>query len=177
MTRHSTEHGGTGRPSGPVNPLSDPAFRSGLRPIPSGAVDAGRRWPATDIVGVDPAGTHLEVRIGSFSGPVLLAFLHVRCDGCDEFWRGLDSSAELPAGVSPVAVTKGPASVEPEQVARAASGVSGVPVVMSDPAWDAYRVTGYPFFVLVDPAAGFVVGETIGFGWPDVRSMIEASWT
>jgi hypothetical protein len=52
---------------------------------------------------------------------------------------------------------------------------AGVPLVMSDAAWADYRVTGYPFFVLVDAAHGTVVGETVGFGWSDVRSMIDAS--
>ncbi len=164
--------------SAPVNPLSDPEFLAGLRPIPSGPVDPDARRPAADIYGIDPSGCPVEVVLASFSGPVLLCFLHVRCDGCEEFWRGLrdDQIAELPFGTSPVAVSKGPASVNPDEVAGSASGVTAVPVVMSDPAWDAYRVTGYPFFALVDPVAGLVVGETIGFGWSDVRSMIEASW-
>src|ERR1700704_2181120 len=79
-------------------PLSDPGFVAGLRPIPSGAVGTPSPWPATDIVGVSPAGTPVEVRMGQFGGLVLLAFLTTRCDGCEEFWRGLGDGdrTELP---------------------------------------------------------------------------------
>ena len=74
-----------------------------------------------------------------------------------------------------VVVTKGPGSVDPVEVARAASGVTRAAVVMSDEAWADYRVSAYPFFVLVDPGSRSVVGETVGFGWSDVRSMIRAA--
>ncbi len=76
-----------------------------------------------------------------------------------------------------VAVTKGPGSVDRAEVVRAARGVSRVPVVMSDRAWRDYRVSGYPFFVLVDATAGTVIGETVGFGWSDVQSMVRAATT
>ena len=167
-----------GRPS----PFDDPAFVAGLRPIPSGTLDADQRRPAADIVGEDLGGRPVEVRIAAFKGPVLLCFLHVHCDGCDGFWQGLGDSppTEYPGIVSAVAVTRGPGSVDRSEVARAAGAVgtisgAGVPLVMSDAAWADYRVTGYPFFVLVDAAHGTVVGETVGFGWSDVRSMIDAS--
>jgi hypothetical protein len=182
--------------AGRANPLSDPGFRAGLRPIPSGPVERPERAPAADIVGRRPSGERIELAISRSAAPVLLCFLHVRCDGCEEFWRGLRDAGtggvhpdgvhrgavdpdgvdpgSVPVGVSVVAVTKGVGSVDPAEVDRAASGVTRVPVVMSDPAWADYRVSGYPFFVLVDPSAG-VVGETVGFGWADVRSMVEAS--
>ena len=159
------------------SPFDDPALVAGLRPIPSGAADPR---PAADIVGEDLAGRPRTVRIGAFGGPVLLCFLHVRCDGCDGFWRGLGegTTVEYPDGVSAVVVTKGPGAVERAEVVRVAGTAGspgGVPVVMSDAAWTDYRVTGYPFFVLVDAAEGVIVGETVGFGWSDVHAMIGAS--
>jgi len=48
-------------------------------------------------------------------------------------------------------------------------------VIMSEEAWTEYRVLGYPFFVLVDPSTRTVLGETVGFGWSDVVSMIRAA--
>jgi hypothetical protein len=60
-------------------------------------------------------------------------------------------------------------------VDAAAADVSGVPVVMSDNAWLDYQVLAYPSFVLVDSPTGRVVGETVGIGWDDVRSMLEAA--
>jgi hypothetical protein len=159
--------------------MDDPDFVAGLRPIPSGSPSP----PASDLAGVSPAGDRVEVVLGPLERPVLLCFLHVRCDGCEQFWLGLADgvpaetpvSSELPDTVTPVVVTKGPGSVDPVEVARAASGVTRVPVVMSDQAWADYRVSSYPFFVLVDPGSMSVVGETVGFGWSDVRSMIYAA--
>jgi hypothetical protein len=167
---------GPNQPAGPSNPLTDPAFVAGLRPIPSGPRSGGDKMPATDIVGEDPTGRPIEVRLGSLGGMLLLCFLHIRCDGCEQFWSGLGEGrgSDLES-VSVVAVTKGAGSVDRNEVARAAAGVTGVPVVMSDEAWSDYRVTGYPFFVLVDRITRTVVGETVGFGWPDVRSMIRAA--
>ena len=165
--------GAAGRPS----PFDDPAFVAGLRPIPTGPLTATERRVATDIVGEDLAAVPVTVRIGDFGGRVLLCFLHVHCDGCDGFWRGLGDRppVEYPDTVSLVVVTRGPDSVDRAEVVRAAGTAGGVPVVMSDGAWADYRVTGYPFFVLVDATRGVIVGETVGFGWSDVRSMIEAS--
>jgi hypothetical protein len=77
--------------------------------------------------------------------------------------------------VLPAIVTRGPESVDLEEVQRAAAGVQEVAVIMSDQAWIDYQVLGYPFFVLVDPESHIVVGETVGFGWADVISMIRAS--
>jgi hypothetical protein len=154
--------------------MSEPAFVAGLRRIPAGPLGGGTPLSASDISGVDLFGRPAGVRIAAFTQPVLLAFLHIRCDGCHEFWRGFrnDSGADLPQSVAAVVLTKGPGSVSTDEVRVAAEGVSRVPVIMSDDAWADYQVTGYPFFVLVDPAAGVVVTETIGFGWSDVISMI-----
>jgi hypothetical protein len=161
----------------PPSPMADPAFVAGLRPIPSGPLGAGAAVPARDISGVDPTGGPADLVIAAFDRPVLLAFLHTRCDGCDEFWRGFrDSSvSELPPVVSAAVLTKGPGSVSSAEVRQAALGVSRVPVIMSDAAWADYRVTGYPFFVLVDPATRTVTAETVGFGWSDVGTMIRSS--
>jgi hypothetical protein len=157
--------------------MSDPAFVAGLRPIPSGSLGAGTPLPASEISGVDPSGQPANLRVADLTRPVLLAFLHTHCDGCQEFWRGLrdDSDPVLPPALSAVVLTKGPGSVSTDEVRQAASGVTRVPVIMGDEAWAEYRVTSYPFFVLVDPATGTVAGETVGFGWSDVISMVRSS--
>lgn len=167
----------TDDPPAPANPMGDPSFVAGLRPIPTGPVDPAERWPAADIVGQDLDGRTVELRIGSYPGPLLLCFLQVRCDGCEEFWAGLADrrGPGWPDSLSLVAVTKGPDSVDRVEVARAAAGAGPVPVVMSDRAWSDYRVTGYPFFVLVDTALATVAAETVGFGWSEVSSMVRAT--
>lgn len=134
--------------------------------------------------GATPAGRPISVPLGGGycpdGGPsarLLLAFLHVNCDGCDQYWRGFADPGQigLPPGVSTAVVTKGPASVAVDAVAAAAAGVDAVPVVMSDQAWSDYRVSGYPFFVLVDVDGRTVIGETVGFGWADVLGMVASA--
>jgi hypothetical protein len=34
---------------------------------------------------------------------------------------------------------------------------------------------GYPSFVLVDGSSARMVGETVGIGWDDVRSMLQTA--
>ena len=148
-----------------TGPLSDPEFVAGLRPVPSGFGDAPPTWPATDVSGVRPDGTPVLIELAAGSRPVLLVFLTTNCDGCDLFWTGL---SEPPAGVDVVVVTKGPGAVEASEVAALAR----TEVVMSDPAWTDYRVTGYPFLVLVDPATRRILGESVGFGWSDVDALL-----
>ncbi|HEV3263995.1 MAG TPA: hypothetical protein VG014_00585 [Acidimicrobiales bacterium] len=107
---------------------------------------------------------------------MLLAFLNTDCDGCEEFWSGLQDpdATGIPAGTEVVAITKGPGSIPSDDVRKSAAGIR-VPVVMSDQVWIDYRVLGYPFFVLVDRASNLVVGETVGLGWDDVLSMTRAA--
>lgn len=148
-------------------PLSDPEFVAGLRPVPSGLGDSAPSWPAVDVVGVRPDGSPVTVELAGRNRPVLLVFLTIDCDGCDLFWIGL---ADGPAEVDIVAVTKSPAEVSPYEVAARTTG----PVVMSDAAWIDYRVTGYPFLVLVDPGPRRIVAESVGFAWSDVDAMVTA---
>ena len=150
---------------------------AGLRPIPAGPVVRSERWPATDVEGQGPDGLPVGIALSSQPVPVLLCFLQTQCDGCEGFWRGLADPPVTgwPDELTVVAVTRGSTTVDPSEVARLAVGAESVPVVMSDRAWADYRVTGYPFFVLVDPATRTVAGETVGFGWPDVDAMVRAA--
>jgi len=154
------------------SPLSDPGFVAGLRPIPSHPDGAAPDWPATDLVGVRPDGIPVAVDLAVATRPILMVFLTTECDGCDQFWRGL---ADPPPDIDAVVVTRGPGAVASSDVASLASGLGRVPVVMSDAAWSDYRVTGYPFLVLVEPATKRILGESVGFGWPDVDALLASS--
>ncbi len=170
---------------GAPNPLADPHFVSGLRPIPtrvgSDAIKTSAGLPASDLRGVSPAGDAVEVAIGGY-GRVLLAFLATKCDGCDAFWKGLAGAGEaegqerprLPPDVTPVIVTRGPGTVAPGAVAGLAAP-GGSLVVMSDQAWADYQVSGYPFFVLVNGSTRTIVAETVGFGWDDLVELVLGS--
>ena len=133
--------------------------------------------PVFDLSGTGPAGDPFTVRVVGVAGRTLLAFLSVDCLGCEEFWRALRAprGLGLGPGVATVVVTKGPASVSPDDVATASEGLAGAPVVMSDRVWTDYQVLGYPFFVLVDGPSGTVVGETVGMGLDDVAGMVASA--
>ena len=157
-----------------TDPLSDPEFVAGLRPIPSGLDGSAPSWPATDLVGVCPDASPVSVDLAATSRPVLLVFLTIDCDGCDHFWQGL---VNPPAAIDTVVVTKGPETVASTDVAALAVGLAHIPVVMSDAAWSDYRVTGYPFLVLVEPGTRRILGESVGFGWSDVDALLASSTT
>lgn len=163
------------------NPLSAPGFVTGLRPIPAEVVDRAAQlsagWPASDIVGTSPGGDPVEFRIGEVGAVVLVAFLAAACDGCDAFWQGFGGGEhpELSPGVVPVIVTRGPETVAPLEVSRLAVGVGTTPVIMTDQAWTDYRVSGYPFFVVVEPSTRTIIAETVGFGWSDLVRVVQRS--
>ena len=152
-----------------TDPLSDPEFVAGLRPIPSGVGDTAPTWAASDLSGLRPDGTPVAVSMADAGLPVLLVFLSTDCAGCDVFWHGL---VEPPPGVEVVVVTKGPGTVPAADVAALSAGAGGLPVVMSDAAWPDYRVTGYPFLILVEPGSRRIVGESVGFAWTDVGALV-----
>ena len=158
----------------PSGPLSDPEFVAGLRPISTGLEGQPVPWPAVDLEGVTPGGAPIRVALDEASGSVLLAFLATRCDGCETFWNALGASGALgeSRSIEVVVLTKEPPGVDAAEVVRLAAGLGTVPVVMSDSAWTEYRVSGYPFFVLVDPGARKVVGETVAFGMDDVLALV-----
>ncbi|MGA2836804.1 MAG: hypothetical protein ABSF84_09430 [Acidimicrobiales bacterium] len=162
-------------PDGRAHPLSDPVFVSGLRPIPSGIADEVATWSASDLQGSDPDGLPVAVHLGEVDRPVLLVFLATQCDGCDQFWFGLTARTDpVLADVLPVVVTKGPDAVPAGEVGELTAGLRDLPVVMSDRAWADYRVTGYPFIVLVEPSSRRILAETVGFGWSDVAATVRA---
>jgi hypothetical protein len=153
----------------PTSPLDDPDFVAGLRAVPTGMGDGPVPWTGADLAGVDPAGRPVAVGIGGAARPVLVVFLSVDCDGCDLFWRGLRERP--PAGVEVAVVTRSPGTVPADGVAALADGLDA-PVVMSEEAWGDFRVTGYPFLVVVEPGTRRILGETVGFGWSDVADLL-----
>ena len=113
--------------------------------------------PAGEISGVDPSGSSVSVSLRHGRGETLLAFLSSGCSSCRVFWEELSGEPELPTSATrPLVVTKGPRSESPAKVEELAHG--RVRVVMSDEAWDGFKVPMTPYFMLVD-GAGNVRGE------------------
>jgi hypothetical protein len=121
-----------------------------LRPIPT-----YRDHPATsprDIEGVDPRDPEGEPRsidITATKAPVLLLFLSSTCLGCRDLWEGMDELRRaLPDRLRVIVVTRGPDWEDPAAIVGLAQ--PSTEVVMSERAYDDYRVGGPPFLVVVD---------------------------
>jgi hypothetical protein len=113
--------------------------------------------PAEEVTGVDPSGSTISVSLTHGHGETLLSFLSTGCASCRVFWEELAGGVDLPTPrTRPVIVTKGPSAESPGMVAELAP--SRVKVVMSDEAWDDFKVPLTPYFMLVD-GEGRVIGE------------------
>ncbi|MGB8651844.1 MAG: hypothetical protein WCD35_14410 [Mycobacteriales bacterium] len=101
----------------------------------------------------------------------LIAFLSSGCTTCQEFWRAFKGPLrDLPSGARLVVVTKGPEEESGSALQERAPG-AGVPLLLSDDAWDGFEVPGSPYFVYVD-GTGTVVGEGSGSSWPQVADLM-----
>ncbi len=113
----------------------------------------------SDISGVDPDGNPVVVSPTTGSDPVIVAFLSTTCSSCTVFWEGLDQPTIHIAGSRHrvVVVTLGASEESPTRAAALARG--SVDVVMSSEAWNEFEVPGAPYFALIDPTVGEVIGE------------------
>lgn len=133
----------------------------GLRPQGDGPVD---------IAGTSPKGSSIAVGIEGATHTTLLAFLSSSCITCSVFWEAFRLDPLLPGGARLVVVTQGGDRESPSKVAQLAP--AGATTLMSDQAWDDYRVPGSPYFVLVGPG-GRLLGEGSAMAWPQVEELIE----
>ncbi len=96
------------------------------------------------------------------------------CSTCQTFWKSFRNGMELPsANIRPVIVTQGPQSESPSEI-RSRAPID-ITTIMSDEAWDAFRVPGTPYFQLVDAEGGLVVGEGSAGTWPRLMDLITRS--
>ncbi len=129
--------------------------------------------PATEIVGIDPFGASRSVSLDHGRGETLLAFLSTGCTSCRTFREALDTPVDLPTpDTRPVIVTKGTSAESPKKVAELAP--TQVPVIMSDDAWDAFKVPLTPYFMLVD-GDGRVIGEGSASSWQHLIDLLGQS--
>ena len=112
-----------------------------------------------DVTGVDPGGDPVVVSPATGTDPALIAFLSTTCSSCTVFWERLDQT-HLYVGDTRyrvIVVTMGASEESPTRAASLARGA--VDVVMSSQAWEEFNVPGAPYFAVIDPAVGDVVGE------------------
>ena len=147
---------------------TEPAPRSQLL-----RVSGLRSSPLQEITGVEPGGASVSASLTHGHGETLLAFLSTGCSSCRVFWADLGGDPQLPTPhTRPVIVTKGPRSESPGKVAELAP--EGVRVIMSDEAWDSFRVPLTPHFMLVD-GSGHIVGEGSAADLPHLNSLFGQS--
>lgn len=113
------------------------------------------RW----VEGVTPDGEPAVVSLGAGPDPTLVAFLSTTCSTCTPFWEGLQSSTMHFGGHRHrvLAVTLGETEESPTRAQALAA--PGLDVVMSSSAWSEFEVPGAPYFALLEPGTGRVVGE------------------
>jgi hypothetical protein len=154
----------------------DPDTPASLRPSRSLAGSPDRTHIASEIAS-DINGTGLRddamhVSVVGTGHETLLAFLTSGCLTCRGFWDAFADSRELdvPRDLRVVVVAKDAHEESISALRRLAP--SHLTVVMSSAAWEAYRVPGSPYFVLVDGPGGRVRGEGTGTSWPQVWNLL-----
>jgi len=136
------------------------------RPRTVGFEDA----PLKSITGTTPAGADRTVSLDHGRQPTLIAFLSTGCASCQVFWQELARTPDLPLPDTRIlVVTKGAEAETPSKVGSLAP--SGVDVVMSSEAWDAFRVPLTPYFMLLDPDSR-VIGEGSAVTWEQLSGLL-----
>lgn len=149
---------------------TSPAVRAAAgRPSPTDA-PVGR--VAADVVGVDPRGGAVALRVVGAPHDTVLAFLSSNCLTCARFWDDLRDPRTriVPDGARLVVVAKGADEESPSAIADLAP--RGITTVLSSAAWEAYDVPGSPYVVCVDGPSGTVKGEGTGGSWAQVAGLL-----
>ncbi len=117
------------------------------------------RSAAHEIVGANPNGDPVVKSVVTGSDPVLVSFLSTTCTSCSEFWEAIDSDEMMihNARYRVLVVTLGPDEESPTRAMKLSRG--DVDVIMSSDAWSRFEVPGAPYFVVVNPADGRIIGE------------------
>jgi hypothetical protein len=161
---------GVGDPTGaPAPGRSAPSAPADL-PATAHAARTGR--PGHDVVGVDPDGDAIALRVVGAPHLTVLAFLSSSCLTCSRFWEDLRkrSGVALPEGARLVVVAKGPEAESPTAIANLAP--RDFTTILATAAWDDYQVPGSPYVVAVDGPSGTVIGEGTGSSWTQVSGLL-----
>lgn len=152
------------------------------RPVPTAF--GAPTTAASDLYGTDLDGgaSSIEVTGSSAREWTVLLFLSATCDGCDRLWPLLEPgelARRCPAGIEPgklrvVGVLR-PAASEQTVAMRRVVPPGGLAVV-TDAAWNDYRVHGAPFFVAVTRSSPTVVSEGVAWSPDQVALYLADAW-
>lgn len=111
------------------------------------------------LTGMTPDGEPVVTSLATGTDPTLVAFLSTTCSSCTPFWEGLDSATMHFGGnrLRVLIITLGEAEESPTRAQSMSK--PGADVVMSSTTWNEFGVPGAPYFVLLEPGTGSVIGE------------------
>ncbi len=116
-----------------------------------------------NIEGFDLDGNAISTPLVGSEAWHLLMFLSTSCDGCLDLWPGLVAPDQFDLDdVVITAIVRGDDHDDDRQLRELSAG--GLEVVLSPSAWKNYRVTGPPFFVVVDGWRNEVATEGVAWG-------------
>lgn len=118
-----------------------------------------RTVQSRQVTGVTPDGEPVVLSLEAGSDPTLVAFLSTTCSSCTPFWEGLQAPLMHFGGHRHrvVIVTLGESEESPTRAQSLAKPEAEV--VMSSTTWSEFEVPGAPYFVLIEPESGRVIGE------------------
>jgi hypothetical protein len=118
------------------------------------------------VRGTDVAGHDVVIEVGD--APILLLFLSLDCQGCDELFAAASAptSLGLDRGRAVVVVSAG-------DCGKLAGKLGGAPHVLSPAAFSSYRVAGTPFFSLLVPGLATVATEGVAWGVAGVAETVQ----
>jgi len=144
------------------------AGRDGPAPAPTGLGTAAAR-----LDGVAPDGEAVSIALDRPGERALLLFLSSGCGTCAVWWDALRAGAHRGRPWRTIAVARG---AEEESVSLLQGlAPADVAVVLSNAAWDRFRVPGAPYAVMVDGTSRRVVGEGVARSWDQLASLVGAS--
>ncbi|MEP6660421.1 MAG: hypothetical protein ABJD24_10940 [Acidimicrobiales bacterium] len=124
---------------------------------------------AHDVAGLTPVGDAVVIGVSHPDANVLLVFLSSGCDTCARFWEAMAAGRHLALGTRVIAITR---DGDQESIGRLRQwGAEGVEVVLSNRAWDDYRVPGSPYAIFCH--GGAIVGEGTATSWEQLESLVD----
>lgn len=131
------------------------------------------KLPTDTVTGVNLEGSEVSISLQQGRGSTLIAFLSSGCLSCQAFWEEFGTDFELPTpDTRTVIVTKSPGSESPSRLSELAP--ARLPLVMSDDAWDRFKVPMTPYFLFVD-GSGMIIGEGAASSWRHLISLLRQS--
>ena len=124
---------------------------------------------AHDVAGLTPVGDAVVIGVSHPDANVLMVFLSSGCDTCARFWEAMAAGRHRALGTRVIAITR---DGDQESVGRLRQwGAEGVEVVLSNRAWDDYRVPGSPYAIFCH--GGAIVGEGTATSWEQLESLVD----